>query len=323
MRDLRRFGGGDLADRCLCYTSNRAYAMPTVLSAAQARKNLSTRTDVVIILVGAALREEEALAEACVALNVVLVAAPLDAIDHQPIVLARHFLDRILDTHYRRVTHIDGDTQVRGSLDALLDSEPAAGRVWASPDPMALIVGQPGLLSERHRRYFASIGIGPHAMHRYVNTGMFSIRREDLAAIEAECRRLTLAAGHRFRFSEQDAFNVALGPMIDLASLRWNYPAFFTNFNFDHLVQPRIRHFMSNPRPWQGPFLPWGREGHAPYAELLHSQPQLSCFDVPFTPLQSLRYAAQQHFKRIVEPWIWDRPDVRAHIQRIETSAIV
>ena len=323
MRDLRRFGGEHTANKCLCYTSDRAYALPTVLSAAQARRHLSAQTDVVIVLVGAAPDEYEALAEACVSVDVVLVSVPRDAIDNMPMVLARHFLDRILDLRYRRVTYIDGDTQVHGSLDALLNTEPAPGRVIATPDPMVLMIDKPGPAWASRRRYFASIGIGPQEMRRYVNAGMFSARRDDLAAIGPECRRLTLQAGKRFKFSEQDAFNVLLGPSIDHASLRWNYPAFFSNFKFGDLVEPRVRHFMSNPRPWQGPFAPWGREGYTPYDELLRSQPQLARFHAPFTKLQTLRYVMQQRFKRVVEPWSWDRSDVRAHIQRIESSAIV
>ena len=125
------------------------------------------------------------------------------------------------------------------------------------------------------------------------------------------------------RFGQQDAFNVALGPMIDLASFRWNYPAFFSNFRFGRMIEPRVRHFMSNPRPWQGPFPPWGPAGQAPYFDLVRRHPELAPLLSPLSGRQRLRYEAQQRIKRLIEPVFWDTAHVRSRVAEHEAAAMV
>lgn len=312
-----------MADGCLCYTTDLGYALPTVLSAAQARVHLAARTDVVIILVGAPEEAAKALAPACAASGIVLQAVPRQAIDGLPIQFARHCLDRLLDPAYRRVAHVDGDTHVCGDLDPLLDATPGPGRVIAVVDPMALMLTHQGRTWRDRRAYFAGIGLGIEAASRYVNTGIFRIDRAELGPMGDACRHLALREGARFAFGEQDAFNVALGPSIDLASFRWNYPAFFANFGFGHLVEPRVRHFMSNPRPWQGPFPPWGQDGFRPYLDLVARHPELARFHAPLRGLTRLRYALQQRMKRHREPPQWDRTETRSRIRDLEAAAVV
>ena len=311
------------ADGCLCYTTDLSYALPTLLSAMQARVNLSARTDVTVFLVGAVPDQVSRLAPAYTQVGVDLVPVPRDAIDGLSVQFARHFLDRLLHPHYRRVAHVDGDTHVLGCLDPLLDIEVTPGRVLAVPDPMALVASTRGLLWRPHRTRMAAIGLKPAEARRYANTGIFRVRREDLGGFGEACRMFALKEGARLRFGEQDAFNVVLGPRIDLASLRWNYPAFFSNFAFEHLVDPRVRHFMSNPRPWQGSFPPWGRPGQAFYLDLVYRHPELACLASPLKGRRRLRYEVQQRVKRFVEPIFWDTVHTRNRIAEHEATAIV
>ncbi|MBE7180463.1 MAG: hypothetical protein INR71_04490 [Terriglobus roseus] len=308
---------------CLCYTTDINYSLPTLLSAAQARANLSSRFDVVVVLVDAPRREIADLRQAHEAEGITLTEVSGDAIDNLRIDFARCFLDRLLDPQYRRVVHIDGDTHILGSLDPLLDHDVAAGRVLAVPDPLALLASTSSYTWHFQRKRLAEIGLTPDAARRYANTGLFSARREDLAGIGEACRTLALKRGSRMRFGQQDAFNVVLGSAIDLASFRWNYPAFFSNFCFDHLVEPRVRHFMSNPRPWQGAFLPWGPEGQTPYLDLLRRYPALAHLHSPLSSPRRLRYEIQQQVKRVVEPMFWDTSHLRGRIAEHEVAAII
>ena len=279
-------------DRCLCYTTDSNYALATLLSAVQARANLSHRTDVLILLFGGSPHDNDIYAEICGIENILLKKLSLSAIDNLNMDYARYFLDELIDDNYKFVTHMDGDTHILGSLDLLLDFEVANGRVLAVPDPLALIVKTANRVWQRQRKRLGDIGLTPEFARNYVNTGLFQSRRGDLNDISRECRTLALREGPRMTFGQQDAFNVALGPIIDLASFRWNYPAFFSNFGFQYLVQPRVRHFMSDPRPWQGPFPPWGSVGHAPYVDLVDRHPALARL---FSPLRGRTHASDMN----------------------------
>ena len=119
----------------------------------------------------------------------------------------------------------------------------------------------------RQREYFASIGLGTDEVARYVNTGMFGLWRDDLGPFGAEVLRLLSSPPRPLRFDEQDAVNLAFGDAVVSASIGWNYPAFFANFDYGGIARPRVKHFMSNPRPWDGIFPPWGPLEHAVYAK--------------------------------------------------------
>ncbi len=315
--------GTAATDGCLCYTTDASYALPTLLSATQAKENLPSHIDVVVLIVGATSTEMADLIPAHAAADIILVDVPCDAVDGLSIQFARHFLDRLLDQRYRRVVHLDGDTHILGSLNSLLETDIAPGRLLAVPDPLALLATTDGFFWRDHRQRFSEIGLGSEAARRYANTGIFCARRDDLAGIGEACRALALREGSRLRFGEQDAFNIVLGSAIDLISLRWNYPAFFSNFRFGHLVEPRVRHFMSNPRPWQGSFPPWGRAGQAPYIDLVRRFPELARFLLPLSTRKRLRYEVQQRLKRHVEPVFWDTAHIRDRIAEHERSAVV
>lgn len=251
------------------------------------------------------------------------MSVPLSSIDNLSIDYARYFFDELIDAKYRFITHLDGDTHIIGGLDPLLDFEVAPGRVLAVLDPMALIIGTASRVWQNQRRRLADIGLDPASARRYVNTGLFQVRREDLSGISKACRALALREGAAMQFGQQDAFNVALGAIIDIASLRWNYPAFFSNFGFGHLIQPRVRHFMSNPRPWQGSFPPWGSAGHAPYIRLVHDHPALAYLFSPLRGQKRIRYEFQQRLKRAIEPSFWDTAQMHRLISDSEKTSLV
>lgn len=300
--------GASRATTCLCYTTNRGYALPTLLSAAQARRHLPPgKADVVVLFVTETGDDARAIAPVCANHGILLqVVAPED-IDRQPIQFARHFLDRLLDPGYGTVIHIDGDTQIADTLEPLVDAVLPPGKIFAAPDPMALMIEAKGRTWAAHRAYFRSIGMEPATLGRYVNTGLFMAHRRDLGTIGAECVRLCHGSAGRFRFSEQDAFNLAFHRDIALISMRWNYPAFFSNFACTHALRPHVRHFMSNPRPWQGTFPPWNAVDHRAYLDFVRAHPAMTRFQQPVSAAWRLRYRIQQRYKRLVEPVFWNR----------------
>ena len=294
------------------------------MSAIQARGQLSlTKADVVVLFVGVDDDVARASATVCARHGIVFQLVPPAAIDDLPPNFARHFLDRLLDARYHDVMHVDGDTQILASLDPVIDAPLPPGRILAVPDPMAVMIHSPGRAWEARRDYFHSIGLRGEQPGRYINSGVFRANRSDLAAIGSECLRLCEKNGPRFVFGEQDALNVAFGREILLMSFRWNFPVFFLNFDYGALIEPHLHHFMSNPRPWQGAFRPWGRAPHLVYRHLVDEHPELRPLLRPFPRRAAARYRAQQLYKRLTEPAAWNAPFAKARIREFEAHAAV
>ena len=218
--------------------------------------------------------------------------------------------------------HVDGDTQIIASLDPVIDVPLRSGRILAAPDPMAVMIDAPGRAWTARRRYFDSIGIRGERPGRYVNSGVFRVKRSDLAAIGSECLRICMSQKSKLVFGEQDALNIAFNQDIDLISFKWNFPVFFLNFDYGP-IQPRIYHFMSNPRPWQGNFLPWGPAAHKAYAALVDDHPELGPLLQPLRRPAAARYWAQQLYKRMIEPLTWNTALAKARVNAFELQAAV
>lgn len=316
-------GAGSMRRACFCYTTNTNYMGATVLSAVQARLNVPTaRADVAILFLGADDARARGFADLCGRHGILFQVITPQGIDDLPIHFARHFLDRFLPPEITDIVHVDGDTQIAGPLEPLLDIPLAPGRVLAVPDPMSVMIHHPSRAWRARRAYFRSIGIAEDRLDRYCNSGVFRIARTDAGAVGRECVRLCRERGAALRFSEQDALNIAFGSAIDLISFRWNFPAFFLNGSYDAVIAPHVIHYMSNPRPWQGAFLPWGRPAHRVYREMAQNHPELAGLLQPLRGWPALRYRAQQRAKHLIESRTWTRLPVRERVARFEREAM-
>jgi lipopolysaccharide biosynthesis glycosyltransferase len=115
--------------------------------------------------------------------------------------------------------------------------------------------------------------------------------------------------------------NLIFGSDYLTMSFRWNFPIFFLSYGFQNLIRPQIYHFMSNPRPWNGPFEPWGVEFCAPYVELVRKYPDVARFLGKFGLLRTLRYEAQYQMKLLLEGSIWRSQEMRERVLRVEQDA--
>ena len=312
-----------MTEACICYSTDKNYLLPSLLSAIQARRFLSPERAVLVFLLG----KDDAVARSCEAICTTYgigfrVVAPGE-VDNQPASFARHYLDRLLDPKFTDIIHVDGDTQIAGSLDPLLEAPLAPGQVLATPDPMAVISEDDGRLGRATRAYFRSIGIADDQCGRYFNSGVYRVHRTDLKEIGRECVRLCRQNGNRFRFREQDAFNLAFGRSVRLISFKWNFPVFFANGGYDETIRPHLLHYMSNPRPWQGAFLPWGQPAHRVYLDLVRTHPELAGHLKPLRGVSAAKYQWQQRYKRLVERRTWANPGMRARVERLERTAVV
>ncbi len=95
--------------------------------------------------------------------------------------LARLFLARLVPEEYQQLLYIDGDTQISGSLDALIDAAVPAGHFMAATDPMTFKLAKAGYPSQRIAEYFSTVWIPLGNTYKYFNStgtsGMRSARR--------------------------------------------------------------------------------------------------------------------------------------------------
>ena len=293
------------------------------MSAIQARAHLSpAKADVLILFIGPDDDVARACAKVCSRYTIIFQRVPPGAIDNLAPNFARHFLDRLLDAAYVDVMHVDGDTQILASLDPVIDVPLPAGKILAVPDPMAVMIDAPGRAWAARRHYFESIGIRGDQPGRYVNSGVFRVKRSDLGAIGRECLRICTNEKGRLVFGEQDALNIAFHSDINLISFKWNFPVFFLNFDYGP-IKPHLYHFMSNPRPWQGAFRPWGPKGHDVYTTLIDENPDLKPLLQPLRRLAAGRYWVQQLYKRMIEPMTWNTALAKARVEELELQAAV
>lgn len=310
--------------RACCYTIDEGYLLPTLLSAFQLRRDLPAGiADVVILCFGAPSGATRAAADLCATEGVRFRLEPKAVLDGNPMICARFFLSRLLGGDYTDLLYIDGDTQVAGSLAPLLTHPLAEGRILAVPDPMAVMIASPDGPWPARRAYFRRIGIADRAQERYFNSGVMRFGLSDWDAVSRECLDLCRREGHGFAFRDQDALNLVVGDRGDLASFRWNFPPFFLNFGAERAIRPRLYHFMSNPRPWQGAFRPWGSAWHTPYAALAARHPDLAGTLRPLRAARYGRYVVQQRVKQFRESRIWGAPGVRARIDAMEARASI
>lgn len=307
---------------CWCYTTDEGYLLPTLVSAGQLKASLGPiNEDIVVVCFGPETAMVRAAMAAAHETGVRFLSAPMEVIRGSGMICARLYLGELLDPAYETITYLDGDTQVTGPVAELSGVAPQPGDVYAVPDLMALMVQDEGRAWRARAAYFRGICIDEAMQARYVNSGVIKARRSDWEAVSRECLALLASpqsAGYAFR--DQDALNVVLGGRQKLLSLRWNFPGYFLDRGIESIVTPRVIHFMSNPRPWDGPFSPWGDNANRPYRDFVAAHPGLKKAYAPLRSIKALRYNVQQRVKQRLEDW--GSPAMRERIVLAERDAV-
>lgn len=324
LMDGKERPGTGMGHNCWCYVVNEVYLLPALVSASQLRAHLGEHSgDILIVCIGEPSDVTRTAAQVGTAYGVELIVAPASLLRGQPMYCARLFLNECLDgRRYETVTYVDADTQFVGPIGDFATVEPKSGSVLVVPDIMSITVDHPSKALNSCKHYFEEIGISERNQRIYFNTGVIKFRSSDWEGISRECLKVM---GRRetgaFRYPDQDALNIVMDGAQTLVSFRWNYPAFFIGRGLDDIVEPSIVHFMSRPRPWDGPFPPWGRSAYKPYLSFVKDHPELSLLFRPARNGRLVRYMLQQAFKISTEPW--GTEFFRSRIAKFEAAAAV
>jgi lipopolysaccharide biosynthesis glycosyltransferase len=298
-----------MRQRAVCYTATSGYLFSTVLSALQARAHTDAATvSVVVCLIADAPSEEQDVFQSvCDQNGIDFVLVPVSVLRGLHPTYARLFLDEMLPGEVEEILYLDGDTQVLAALAPLLEAQPPAGGVLAVRDPMVFLRQISPSLRRKIDGWWDESEIPDVLRTNYVNAGVMRISRPVVPELREGVLDLIQAQGRMLHFKDQDAINLVLGTKIAPVSLAWNFPGFLLGSRLESAVTPRIIHFMSDPRPWDGPLPPWGAKHHKPYLDLTRQYPATAPYRTRLTGSRRVKYELQQRYKGVTEGRLWQR----------------
>jgi lipopolysaccharide biosynthesis glycosyltransferase len=296
---------------CICYIANQGYLFQSVVSAVQARGFSPDHWDVIIYdLTDNPGEESRRIKNVCEAKGVLYRWESPRFLGNLHIMNARLFLDKLLPSHYEEILYLDGDTQVVGDLSPLLSFQPQDNGLCAVRDPM-IYLSRIGRLRDDFQEEIRPFGDG------YVNSGVFRVSRASWAAISKEALA-HITDANALHFEDQTVINRVIQGRCNYASLRWNFPGFVLGYGVDAIVPPAIVHFMSNPRPWQGSYAPWGPSWHKPYVAIATEFPEISDYCAALDLGKRAAYKVKQMAKSYMERQLWSEPEILDHIKGLE-----
>jgi len=306
---------------CVCYTTDTSYLFPTFASAVQARANVSVDiADVVILGFDISPDASRVFSQVCAREGIIYLEFTRADIRHASAMMARLFLGNLLPDRYERFLYIDGDTQIKGSLDGLLDTVVPAGKFFAVADPMVFALGDSDRHGKKIEEHFQNMGISPDQEMKYFNTGVIYADRNGWHQIGLDAWHCFEAQPTISRFPDQDVLNlVGLKHCLPL-SLAWNFPVFMFNARVANSIKPRIIHYMSQPKPWEGIFPPWKKEDNKYYRDIIRKYTDLSVYCGTMTARVRIKYYMQQRYKKVMEYFTWARSKKNHRILAYEAS---
>ena len=306
---------------CIAYTTDAKYLFPTLVSAMQARVHSSPeKADVIIFCFGLDAATERVFAPICTREHVGLVSLDSSLIEGQTAMLARLFLDRFVPEQYTQYLYLDGDVHILDSIDPLIDAVVPEGCFLAANDPMTFLLADSGPQSRDLVEHLRSLGLSDEQALKYFNSGVLRINRKGWKEIGAKAWTHYSSANKNNRFPDQDALNVVGAKHRLPLSLAWNYPVFMRNSRVECNIRPRIKHFMSSPKPWHGAFPPWTQTACLPYRNALNVYPALRPFNLQMSLRSRAAYHLQQQGKKVLERVTWGFSPRRDRILHYEDN---
>jgi lipopolysaccharide biosynthesis glycosyltransferase len=309
---------------CIVFTTDQGYLFPSLVSAMQARRHAGlAKADVLICHFGIDQQAQRVFAEVCAHEGIAMLAVDPTTIDNATPMMSRLFLDRFLPAQYEQILYLDGDVQINGSLDPLIEAVVPPGHFLAANDPTTFLLADRDRQSRDLSRHLAALGLSKQQAQHYFNTGVLRINRAGWDEIGQRAFKLTQRAAGPSRFPDQDALNVVAGDRRLPLSLAWNFPIFMRNVRVLSTINPIIMHFMSNPKPWHGIYPPWNAQACVPYEATIRSHPSLGPYRQTLSRQRQIHYRLLQTCKKIHETLSWGYTQRRGRILHYERSALL
>ncbi|GJD64255.1 glycosyltransferase family 8 protein [Methylobacterium frigidaeris] len=282
---------------CICYVTDRNYLFVTLVSAMQARAQVAASQADVLLLAIDDGPETDTYRRICDQEGIVFlnVAARAEAVLKDALgdiyrtgfagrisaaTLVRLVISDFVTGDYGRMLYIDGDTQINGSLDALLQRDLPAGRFLAARDYTSVMTSAGLAVPDQFSPNYGLLGVPKSRRGYYFNAGVIVSDFEDWKHIGRVALAYFVESGGKLQFHDQDALNGACWEQHLPLSNRWNFPRQFLHLRPRLSYRPEIVHFMANPKPWHGVLPPWGEKEYRVYRDAIDRHPELAG-DIP------------------------------------------
>lgn len=290
----------------------------------QARRYSSpAKTDVIILCFGLDETARATFLPICEAEDIVLTLVDTSRIEHQSAMMARFFLNDLVSPTYTDYLYLDGDIHILGSLEPLLDADVPDGHFLAANDPMTFLLVDSTSQSRDLADHLRSLGLTLEQSLRYFNSGVLRIKSKGWEEIGKKAWEKVRRSQKVSRFPDQDILNIVAMDRRLPMSLTWNYPVFMRNALVEKEIQPRIKHFMSSPKPWEGAFPPWTADECLPYADALQRYPSLEPYSIRMAAHYRTLYQWHQRRKQVSELMTWGFGKRRARILNYENTCFI
>ncbi len=308
---------------CISLTTDANYFLPALVTAMQARRFAGKeKADVAIFAFGIEQGTGESFAAACEQEDVRLHLLDPEILEGRSILLARLIMHRFVPARYSQFIFLDSDLRIAGPLDPLIEADVSGGRFLAANDPFTFAADDDCALSRDFKQHLASVGLPPEQATSYFNSGVLRMERDGWEEIGSAAWKMS-REGKGSRFADQDLLNLAGQAKRLPLSLAWNFPIFLRNCGVEADMEPKVYHFMSNPKPWHGSFPPWNAHFAEPYRELVRRYPSLAAYCPRMQPALRLLYQVKQRKKRLTESRDWANGKRRARLLAYQADCLV
>jgi lipopolysaccharide biosynthesis glycosyltransferase len=209
-------------------------------------------------------------------------------------------------------------------LGELVRAEVPEGRLLAAADPKVFWINDDSPVAAKERAYMAGLGLSPADFTCYFNSGILRVGRASWREIGRTAWEFLRDSPDLCICHDQSALNFASRGRRLPMSMKWNFPAYWNFYGLAPQVGPRITHFMSRPKPWNGAFPPWGRAQQKPYLDFVAAHPDLASELDEFGLKLTVRYNLQQRAKWMDElAHVSRRRSVSSQVLDYEKTALV
>jgi lipopolysaccharide biosynthesis glycosyltransferase len=254
----------------VCYVTDIGFAFPTLVSAMQLRKWVSSESaDVYVFTVGLEESVHDDVHNFLEKYNVSVI--PMDASKisgfnphefnqtHVPFTtLGRFFITSVIPNRYDRILYLDGDTWFASDPSALITYRPEEGKLAAAEDPAYFYQDFVGRSAKMTKSYLRGLGIDSEK--GYFNCGVLVATFDSWHRISADAFEFFIKNPRTCLYHDQSAFNAVASERRVRLSIRWNFQTSFKSWGLERYVTPAIYHFAGGGKPWRGVSLPWKEE---------------------------------------------------------------
>lgn len=175
-----------------------------------------------------------------------------------------------VSSEYESVIYLDGDIQVCGNIERLLDAHPPAGRLLACVDSIAVCVNPEGAHGKSLCAYMGKLGVAK--LTSYFNAGVLIADSATWCDIAKAAMQFIAEKPELCLYHDQSALNAVARDIWQPIHPRFNYGPTYEEIGAP--FRPALYHYLGPRKPW-APSRPFGKKAATCYDDIGRSLPLL------------------------------------------------